>query len=390
MTAHEIAAEPPVGSYLAQLLDGSGDTPDSCFDVVRLLPEQGMRRCGFLFRDPADPVLATFAPLFDDPGFRRYTVGALTVCRLREVCLLGTDAVLTYGGRVLCDTLYHITHWAPGSVVAEYRQAEYLRLRSPLRVSRVVLGDCLIGFTASWRNYAHWMQESLPKLFLFRQWRQERPGLRLVLPAFARHSFQQQTLDLLGIGPEAVEPVADGEVLAFASVSVIGNVDLWGVPPLCHAAARDLASAAEVVVPLGVLGPERLYIHRAAPPRQVVNASEVRACVERHGFAWTSFEGMRLAEQIATVRGARLVIGEHGAGLVNLLFCPPGARILELFNPACVQPAFWSLASACGSGFGYMVGHHVPRPDQPAPGWNTDYAVPVERLEEAIATLVAG
>jgi capsular polysaccharide biosynthesis protein len=43
-----------------------------------------------------------------------------------------------------------------------------------------------------------------------------------------------------------------------------------------------------------------------------------------------------------------LVIGPHGAGLSNLIFCSRGARVLELFpNESWYQPCYSRLSTVC-------------------------------------------
>jgi capsular polysaccharide biosynthesis protein len=62
----------------------------------------------------------------------------------------------------------------------------------------------------------------------------------------------------------------------------------------------------------------------------MLNEDAVEALMQAHGFACVSLTGMTLAEQIALFRGAEVVAGGHGAGLTNVVFCQPGARVLEL------------------------------------------------------------
>ena len=63
--------------------------------------------------------------------------------------------------------------------------------------------------------------------------------------------------------------------------------------------------------------------------------------------------------------------------------------MLELFNPACVQPAHWVMASMCDLEYGYVVGEHVALPHAPRADWNTDYAVAPESLAQALQVMLA-
>ena len=94
--------------------------------------------------------------------------------------------------------------------------------------------------------------------------------------------------------------------------------------------------------------------------------------------------GQPLHDQVARMRAASCLVAEHGAGLANMLFCEPGTPVAELFSPATVQPAFWSLASRCGLPFGFMVGDPVGD----VPSWNGNYVLDPAKLQ-AVLTVVA-
>jgi hypothetical protein len=75
-------------------------------------------------------------------------------------------------------------------------------------------------------------------------------------------------------------------------------------------------------------------------------------------------------------------------GLANIRFCRPGTSVIELFNPASVQPAYWSMASCHGLAYGFLVGRHVPTDRHPAPDPYGDYEVPVEALLRTLDALI--
>jgi capsular polysaccharide biosynthesis protein len=59
-------------------------------------------------------------------------------------------------------------------------------------------------------------------------------------------------------------------------------------------------------------------------------------------------EALTWAEQINAFRGAKVVVGPHGAGLANLMFCRPGTTVVELFNRSYVNGLYWRLAALRG------------------------------------------
>ncbi len=64
----------------------------------------------------------------------------------------------------------------------------------------------------------------------------------------------------------------------------------------------------------------------------------------RYGIEPVVLSGLDLDEQIALFRDARLVIGAHGAGLANIVFCQPGALLYELLPSHYVNPCVAHLA----------------------------------------------
>ena len=46
-----------------------------------------------------------------------------------------------------------------------------------------------------------------------------------------------------------------------------------------------------------------------------------------------NFAKLRYCEQVRIMQSSRVVITNHGAQLVNLLFLQPGSAVLEIFNP---------------------------------------------------------
>ncbi len=131
----------------------------------------------------------------------------------------------------------------------------------------------------------------------------------------------------------------------------------------------------------------RLYISRAnAPWRRVVNEEETVRVLERAGFEQVRLETMSVAEQASTLAAAEAVVAPHGAGLTNLVFCPPGARVIEIFSPAFVNVLYWGLSRLVDLDYQYVMG--VPDARRAgAEAWDVqrDIRVDVPKLQRALA-----
>jgi capsular polysaccharide biosynthesis protein len=384
-----VPQEPIVGPSLEE-----ASRSGRALETLRLAEPVEIPRCALSFRTPGPYPLAPYGFAFDDPGFRVYPGQEFVACRLGGVTLPGNSGVILHDGVALSDTVKHLMPGWPGSNVEAFVQERSVRFHKDLPVTRRVTdGRFFVAFTASWRNYAHWLQECVPNLVAFVDARRRDPSLKAITPRFAPGSFQQQTLALLGILPEMLFELDPDDVVTFDEAWIPSHADLWGALPHVVASAARLADGVFQHFAPGELGGEgrgeRIYLSRRSATRTVANFPEVKALVERHGFEIVEPEACSVAQQIAMMRRARHVIAEHGAGMANILFCRPGASVLELFNPSCVQPEFWSIASAHGLRFGFLVGDHPPGLEITEPDWHANYTIPTETLEEAIRALVA-
>jgi capsular polysaccharide biosynthesis protein len=269
-------------------------------------------------------------------------------------------------------------------MIATFEPGHSLRLKADMpEPRRLPNGVYVAGFGGGWSNYAHWMQQTLPRLAAFLQLKLRHPDLRLILPAFPPGSFQAQTLQLLGITRGDIANIDHHAAVSVHDVWLIDRPDIWTVALFFRVGAALLNSG---IATESGFGPD-IYIRRGTGIRTVANFSDLAPVLACHGFAVVDFDVMPLDQQIATMRGARRIVGEHGAGLINIMFCREGAGVIELFNPACVQPAFWSVASVCGLRYGFLVGVH-PHGASDTPSWNSDYVIDPARLESALQALV--
>ncbi|MTH97010.1 DUF563 domain-containing protein [Roseibium sp. RKSG952] len=99
----------------------------------------------------------------------------------------------------------------------------------------------------------------------------------------------------------------------------------------------------------------RLLILRgedAANGRSLRNREEVIRLAEQHGFETVDPGSLSLRNQAQLFNEARAVVGQHGAGLTNILFRRSGpCDLVELFSPGMGSPHYYMMAQE--KGFGY-------------------------------------
>ena len=75
----------------------------------------------------------------------------------------------------------------------------------------------------------------------------------------------------------------------------------------------------------------RVYLsRRGTSMRVMVNERALEKALAARGFRIVRPETLSVADQIAAVRGAEVVVGASGAQLANALFLPPGGRVIEI------------------------------------------------------------
>jgi len=90
----------------------------------------------------------------------------------------------------------------------------------------------------------------------------------------------------------------------------------------------------------------RIYISRSdASMKRIINEEEVIEFLKPFGFKPVILSTMSVAEQALLFSEAEMVIGRHGSGLTNLVFCNPGTRVIEFFPYGSRKSAMYSIIS---------------------------------------------
>ena len=76
-----------------------------------------------------------------------------------------------------------------------------------------------------------------------------------------------------------------------------------------------------------------------------MNEKDLEPILKRFGFETVYFEGMSFVEQVKLMQETELLLSTHGANLVNLLFLPPAAILIEMVNIDFTNDVYYTLAS---------------------------------------------
>jgi hypothetical protein len=200
-------------------------------------------------------------------------------------------------------------------------------------------------------NYCHFLLDALPRLELF-----FRAGLSfadvdwVVVPAFLG-SAREPFYGALGIPPEKLIRIEPGQQFEF---DLLYQPSFPGcesyVPPWVIEFYRErILAPLQLPAPGGSRPRRRLYVARSQ--RGLSNDAEVWAELSRRGFE--RLEPATWEDNVRAFAEAEWVVGPHGAGLSNVVFCPAGARLVELVPGDRPFPYFYS--AACAAGLSYQA-----------------------------------
>jgi hypothetical protein len=205
-------------------------------------------------------------------------------------------------------------------------------------------GSYLIFYNGNLHNYYHWLVEGLLSLDILTRVMGPDANLKIALPksmdinALVDH---RETLRAVGLGGRDITEVAADIIRVQEAIWV--DSDLVQTMPACHLKDFQQRIAARYA---GLRTPRdrRLFIARKGPARRIHNLEQVQAFLSRYDFETVYLEGMSMVDQILLFQSADFIIGPHGAGLANLLFCEPGTKVIELMPSVEVRPFFWLIS----------------------------------------------
>ena len=204
-------------------------------------------------------------------------------------------------------------------------------------------------------NYCHWLLDELPRLALL----DDRPDTSLIV-AKSSFKWRRECLDILRYYGDRIVVLDRDEALRAENLLVPNTQEIWH--PARKGSSRVLdwirssvgfEALAELRPDSERVLPKRLYIGRGdASSRRLINEEGLLRVLRSAGFTSVTLSGLPVGEQFALFACADVIIGLHGAGLSNIVFCNQGTSVLEIFSPYHGTPAFGMIASACELRYG--------------------------------------
>jgi len=226
---------------------------------------------------------------------------------------------------------------SPGGASIELReisfrpwQATAIRRKRRRRIARATW-----GLERVFHNHSHWLTAHLPKLLLL----QEQGALRELLLPETLPTGVEACLQFYGIDVSSLPRFGPDELLQVDQLTLL-STDRFR-PELLRKVRTHCP------IPAARNPTRRIYISRArAQRRRLLNEAEIWPQFEAAGFESVCMEALSFEEQVRLMRETAVLAAPHGAGLTNMIFCPPETDVVELADLSFPNPNFYALASA--------------------------------------------
>jgi capsular polysaccharide biosynthesis protein len=186
----------------------------------------------------------------------------------------------------------------------------------------VLVGGCT--------NYGHWIADYLPRL-RFCNSDKDVPILVNRL-----NSVQAQSLSFLGIDSKRLIQCEYPQSYKIKRLLYPSTYSSFVTPPLeFQPWIVDWLRSSFQPLFLPEAPRRKLFISRSMQwNRRLINEVDILNVADRHGFEVIHPEKMPFEHQVRLFSQAAVIAGPHGSGLTNMIFAPPGTKIVELIGPS--------------------------------------------------------
>jgi Glycosyltransferase 61 len=314
---------------------------------------------------------------------------------LPESALYASDSGAEY---LVDESLWHselfFSDWFRNDVTTDWKWRVKREWRPSLSVEEPI-NFCYHCFHY---QYFHWLMDSLPRVWLLQRRRAAVSSAKWLVGPL-NTPMHVATLRLFDVRPEDCvwfEP----QVVEFKrSVhSVFRFHEPIGLRPSFNDGVHHKGWSPDYLQELRdraiarhghPTGPDnlRLYVARGdSGHRQIVNDSDVRALMEEFGFTIVTPGTLSFEQQVSMFSRARVIVGTHGAGMTNIIWAPPGARVLEFMPYSFGDPNYRFITQFCGHQYSCLYVKWLEHPRGIA---YANIEVDIPTLRQALADVVS-
>jgi capsular polysaccharide biosynthesis protein len=206
--------------------------------------------------------------------------------------------------------------------------------------------DKIIVFSQYWgETYYHFLLEVIPRIFDIPYDIFNDPTWKFVITSPMFGDVAYEYLSLIGIPLTRIISISTTDIIKANRILHISHTNCWAPQP-----SRLLQIQSIFVKDSTLVRDIGIVIYRSHN-RGIINHNELINSL-KHTYVnihWIEFIGTETANRtIDTWSRARYVVGPHGAGFSNLIFCKPGTKIIEIIPSKWLHVMYGPIASILG------------------------------------------
>lgn len=264
------------------------------------------------------------------------------------------EGIVLQHGRILSDGVSHVSVFdAENQLQTDYTAHHRLKPAATLKrkPGRTIPGTTLhlcAPLATLQGNFAHWLLDGLARWVLLEDRAAEPLAIdQFLIPANMPHF--RESLHVLGVSDEQIVELPIHEALEFERLVCISRPRGYSsnVAPgwLIDGYRQRLQSVMSPPEQANL----RLYISRRdAGSRKFREEEALVTELEKRGFRTVELSRLGFQEKAELFSQASEVIGLAGAGMMSVMFCPPGARVIELYPSNFISYLFATIGAALG------------------------------------------
>lgn len=284
----------------------------------------------------------SFIKHYTDPSGIFELCNAFVSLQINQTCQTGFSIELIDGTGRLLDYPFQRTYCFDNvkEKINLYRKKIFTKKKEEKNKSILILGTQASG------NYFHFLVEVIGDIFFLR-----------------KNGIEPNIFDFIYITPK-IEPWA-AELLVAANIDLnrircapisLGPVDIMLVVRPKGNALYVQDFIADGIREVLQFNPERVNekdvlrvaIDRGVNSRGIGNNQTYKSLLKKYDFHLITLDKLKVRQQMEIFNKASVVIGEHGAGLTNLIWCRRGTTVLDIHTLTPPRPCFAILAAQVG------------------------------------------
>ena len=245
------------------------------------------------------------------------------ILSLEKGVVIGEGAVVTIDGNILTDT-----------EVYKKDPAHLLQAHRDISKENVIMfpGTLAVLSSSGQQCYYHWLLQIIPRLKILKESQLPYDKIYVHANNFKYH-WQKDALytvmDYLDIARDMLLCV-EHDTPVEADTLLVPSVP-WIPSKAKFPRAWYKQFFHDAFVQQKEKSPAHIFISRSkAQYRHISNETALMNLLNTKGFTSYCLEDLSISEQAHIFNNAKVIIGPHGAGWTNLIFCKPGTNIIEI------------------------------------------------------------